>query len=280
MSALKFEQVLKRFHGNSSEESWEQWAKKFSLVASLQNWSDADQVKYLPLFLEGQAWDVYSQLTPRSTSTKEALFSAMASAFDPSPSEAWKAFQGRKYQQGESVDGYLADLRRLLILSGTQPESAPSVLSEKFCAGLPETVSAQVRLSAAPEGSLDLTTCLLRARVLLHSPQGAMRTSRTADDKRQSRDGKGSTHRRRIICFNCGQPGHVRRDCPRKKNGTTTNTAPTVADSDYYGQVQSGRDRPGSGGTASRAPASGAQESSVSGNEAGLPSTTGFGSPL
>ncbi|KAF4752572.1 hypothetical protein FOZ63_016619, partial [Perkinsus olseni] len=197
MSALKFEQVLKRFHGNSSEESWEQWAKKFSLVASLQNWSDADQVKYLPLFLEGQAWDVYSQLTPRSTSTKEALFSAMASAFDPSPSEAWKAFQGRKYQQGESVDGYLADLRRLLILSG-----------------LPETVSAQVRLSAAPEGSLDLTTCLLRARVLLHSPQGAMRTSRTADDKRQSRDGKGSTHRRRIICFNCGQPGHVRRDCP------------------------------------------------------------------
>ncbi|KAF4647793.1 hypothetical protein FOZ61_003661, partial [Perkinsus olseni] len=33
-------------------------------------------------------------------------------------------------------------------------------------------------------------------------------------------------------------------DCPRKKNGTTTNTAPTMADSDYYGQVQSGGDRP------------------------------------
>ncbi|KAF4648181.1 hypothetical protein FOL46_003260, partial [Perkinsus olseni] len=121
-------------------------------------------------------------LTPRSTSTKEALFSAMASAFDPSPSEAWKAFQDRRYQQGESVDGYLADLRRLLILSG-----------------LPETVSAQVRLSAAPEGSLDLTKCLLRARVLLHSPQGAMRTSRTANDKRQSRDGKGTALVRRMV---------------------------------------------------------------------------------
>ncbi|KAF4750573.1 hypothetical protein FOZ63_001376 [Perkinsus olseni] len=64
----------------------------------------------------------------------------MASALDPLPFEAWWALQDHKYQQNESADGYLADLRRLLVLSG-----------------LPETVSAQVRLSAAPEASLGLS---------------------------------------------------------------------------------------------------------------------------
>ncbi|KAF4685365.1 hypothetical protein FOZ60_006628 [Perkinsus olseni] len=152
MSAIKFEQVLKRYYGATSEEegdTFQHWLTKFELVSGIQGWNEEKQREYMPLFFEGPAWDVYESLPAATTATKGALVTAMEAAFSPTKSDAWVQFQARDFREG------------------TDPSTAPSVLAERFVAGLPSSAAEQIRLLAAPEGELDLSKAVLRARTLL-----------------------------------------------------------------------------------------------------------------
>ncbi|KAF4682729.1 hypothetical protein FOZ60_010202 [Perkinsus olseni] len=139
MSAIKFEQVLKRYYGATSEEegdTFQHWLTKFELVSGIQGWNEEKQREYMPLFFEGPAWDVYESLPAATTATKGALVTAMEAAFSPTKSDAWIQFQARDFREG------------------TDPSTAPSVLAERFVAGLPSSAAEQIRLLAAPEGPI------------------------------------------------------------------------------------------------------------------------------
>ncbi|KAF4651012.1 hypothetical protein FOZ61_010866 [Perkinsus olseni] len=136
MSAIKLEQVLKRYNGATSEEegdTFQHWLTKFELVGGIQDWNEEKQREYVPLFFEGPAWDVYESLPAATTATKGALVTAMEAAFSPTKSDAWVQFQARDFREG------------------TDPSTAPSVLAERFVAGLPSSAAEQIRLLAAPE---------------------------------------------------------------------------------------------------------------------------------
>ncbi|KAF4744069.1 hypothetical protein FOZ63_023601, partial [Perkinsus olseni] len=103
------------YYGATSEEegdTFQHWLTKFEL---------------------GPAWDVYESLPAATTATKGALVTAMEAAFSPTKSDAWVQFQARDFREG------------------TDPSTAPSVLAERFVAGLPSSAAEQIRLLAAPE---------------------------------------------------------------------------------------------------------------------------------
>ncbi len=45
------------------EQDWRSWLYDFELVASAENWTDAMKFQKIPIFLQGMACDIYSQLT-------------------------------------------------------------------------------------------------------------------------------------------------------------------------------------------------------------------------
>jgi hypothetical protein len=137
--SVKLDSVIAKFEGGSNEEVVE-WIKKVELIASLQVVQDT--AKFIPLFLHGAAFSVYDQLPADQKCDYEAVKKALISAFSLSKFQAYDRFRRRNLQSGESVDAYLADLRRLLSLMQASDES---VLVCQFVAGLPQEVASQVK---------------------------------------------------------------------------------------------------------------------------------------
>ena len=123
---------------------------------------------------------------------------------------------GGRLQPGETVDVFLAELRRLAVPFGGLSDN---MLSCAFVAGLPDTVKQLLRAGSRMD-ELPLAHILTRARAVLTDEVGvaaavsAMTVGAGASVKRADATSV-------LLCYQCNQPNHLARDCllRRKSRG-------------------------------------------------------------
>ncbi|KAG0719538.1 hypothetical protein GWK47_050258 [Chionoecetes opilio] len=188
-----------------------EWLEKLELVCRLRGITELHTV--VPLRLTAGAFSVYQQLNSADKNDFSKIKAALISAFAADKFVAYEQFVTRRLQDGESVDVYLAELRRLAALFGGIPDNG---LICAFVAGLPSSVSHILRAGSRLE-DLDITRVLSRARaVLVERVAGAGTTTPL--------DGSGRSHRTTpasisVVCHVCNQPNHYARDCLAGRGG-------------------------------------------------------------
>jgi len=139
------------------------------------------------------------------------------SAFASDAFMAYEQFIARKLQTGETVDVFMAELRKLAAPLGGLSDI---VLSCAFVAGLPDTVHQLLRASSRMD-TLTIEQLLARARVVMSEESdvaaavGGLRVGVSQSF--------GSTEVAvGPACFECNLPNHLAKDCLlRRRPGTT-----------------------------------------------------------
>jgi hypothetical protein len=202
---VKLSDVVLPFDGRNAEFS--KWVEKLELVSSLQGIKELE--KFLPLFLTDGAFAVYQMLPDDVKGDYKLLRMNLLQAFATDPVNAYDQFIARKLCPGESVDVFLADLKRLAGLVDSCGAS-DQWLKCAFIAGLPDHVRAQLR-AACSISSMSLEDVLGRARALLWSSSETCMVSAVARSA-----GRGQV----VTCYACGEVGHLKRLCPRRGSAT------------------------------------------------------------
>ena len=180
-----------------------------------------DLALVLPARLTGGAFAVWLQMPEHHRRSAEAVRNALYNAFAMDPLAAYDAYTSRRLQPGESVDVYLADLRRLATLYGGVPDRA---LACAFIAGLPDTVRSTIRAGTRAE-SLELVGIVARARAVLSDERVSLAAAATRGEARKVNHrvpAKQPLRHQPPRCWSCGEVGHIARKCP---NGRETASA-------------------------------------------------------
>ena len=234
MASMKIDNFLKPFAGRPGQ-SWEQFWEKFLVLADIQAWDDdAKMMKNFPLFLDGDAFLVYSRMSSGDRKKKDEVTKLMVQSFSMTKSSAYDAFVGRKYRMDESVDAYVADLQRLASLCGhavTGDDDAMVVA--QLVSGLPSTFARELRLAMAGK-DLKISACLDVIRAL-RSASTDIENQRVTSVTAAAAGGTAvdSALRKSVLCFRCGEVGHMRRNCPSANR--------TGKQQPSYGRANSGR---------------------------------------
>ena len=198
------------------------WLDKLKLVADLKGIEEGGLVKTIPLFLEGSAYDMYTELSDAEKASEAAIKKKLVKAFGVNRYVAYEMFSRRVWKEGEPVDVFITDLRKLARLAGMEGEE---VIRCAFVVGLPTTVSRELRASSSVD-EMTLPQLLDRARALmaeLHvGERSVVAVSAAPSAGKPEREAEQRSVReaepragRAIRCFRCGGP-HLIRNCPTK----------------------------------------------------------------
>lgn len=203
MATPRFADVITQFDGSSD---FAEWVKKLELVAKLQKVNELEN--FLPLYLVGKAFAVYDSLSDNDKSDYKRLKACLLKAFSLDSFSAFEGLLSRRLQVGESVDVYLADLRRLVGLIGDQQE----LLKTAFVCGLPTEMKVQLKAATAL-GSMKMEEVAERARTIsFEDRSGAISAVASRSGPRRN-----PSPAKRINCYRCGDPSHIARSCPTRK---------------------------------------------------------------
>jgi len=185
--------LIPEFGGGESQDV-DEWFDKAELVCELRGISQPETV--IPLRLAGGAFAVYQQLPSAEKKDFSKIKQALRTAFAVDSFLAYERFIVRKLQPGETVDVFLAELRKLAVSLGGLPDK---VLSCAFVAGLPDAVRQLLRASCRMD-TLTIEQLLARARAIMSEETdvvAAVRTEVTSSSKsKESAPGP--------VCFWCG----------------------------------------------------------------------------
>ena len=195
--------IIKNYADYNTSGEFSVWIEKLELVATLQKITD--KLAFLPLFLSGPAFSVYQQLSDDTKADYDKLKKELTTAFSTNSFSSYEQLRNRVLSEGELVDVYLADLRRLVNLMGQTV--ADPLLRCAFVAGLPADISLQLRSSVDVE-SMELSTLVSKARAMVATRShyssyacAAITENRTAN----------------LQCYNCSGTGHIARNCPSER---------------------------------------------------------------
>ena len=205
----KVDAVLRPFRNR--EDNLDEFWQQFLVVCKLQKLSDEKaRMGTLPLYLSGEAFTVWSSMEEADHEDDSKVKGRLAESFSMLPGEAY-SFVKRRKRVDESVDAYLADLRRLLGISGHKEDGGGKdpMLMEQFLAGLPKNLADQLRLSnAATASGLSIAAISSQARALC-----AVTAASAGTDQKAAVTGAVS-QQSSAMCYECNQTGHTKRDCP------------------------------------------------------------------
>ena len=199
--------LIEVFDGVDGKDICE-WLSKVEVVCKLRGMEN-DLAVVIPLRLQGGAFAVYQQLSDSDKKDADKVKKILKQAFATDNFAAYDQFIGRKLGPGESVDVYLADLKRLAGLFGGVSDST---LTCAFVSGLPEHVKQSLRVGARL-GEMVLQDIVQRAREIMVND---VHVAAAAVTKDASPTFVGSMHRKGE-CFQCGRSDHWLRDCPIRK---------------------------------------------------------------
>lgn len=203
--SVKLTDIITKYVDSATSGDFADWIEKLELVAKLQGITDLKT--FLPLFLNGAAFAVYKQLPEHETSDYARLKAALLQAFGVNCYAAYEMLQRRVLQEGETVDVYLAEIRKLVTLIGIG--NVEPLLKCAFMAGLPSDIAVQLKSVAAVE-TLGLNELVNRARMILSTRSSDATCAVGYNSSPKPRFGS---------CFACGNAGHFARDCPQQRGG-------------------------------------------------------------
>jgi len=225
--AGKLDGFLRPYRGGMDD--LDSFWKKIEVVAGLQKWNSAElQAANLPLFLEGEAFSIWSELSSDDQKDPSIVRTRMIEAFGITAAQAYRQFAQRCLRANEAIENYAAGLKRLLVLSGltVSDDGKNRVLIEQFITGLPADFARQLRLSGKTN---TIHECVDFVRMLRSAERAfGQTTSETTAAVRSfvpgaalhSNDQAGS--RRSVLCFRCNETGHIARYCPSSQRLQTT----------------------------------------------------------
>ena len=110
MSSIWLTDVVKKYSG---AEDIEAWLDQLKLILELQKTSGAsvDLAAVIPLFLEGQVYDVYAELGPDVCGNVDSLEGVLRVAFSLSPFMVFTKFQACSLWEGKILDAFLTNIR-------------------------------------------------------------------------------------------------------------------------------------------------------------------------
>lgn len=218
MASVRVSDLIKSYDGSGDVV---QWIEKVELVAKLQKISNV--AEFLPLFLTGPALAVYQQLDDSEKDNSSTIKRTLTGAFGLNPFQAYEQLTRKKWS-GEAVDAYLSEIRRLASLANVESET---LVKRAFIVGLPQKISRELRATAKVE-SLGMDAILHKARAYMaeyteehvvavageEHVVAAVAKRHTESFRNTSRQESrpGETTR----CYRCNGP-HVMKDCPVNK---------------------------------------------------------------
>ena len=239
--SLKVTDVLSRYGGCNDVSVW---LKQAHLAKELLKLEDLAVV--IPLFLDGPAFAVYEQLRNEDKKDAGKIEAALVTAFATDMFLAYDDFRARMWKPGESVDMFLADLKRLAGLANINTNGGDQRLIKlAFVMGLLETISAQLRATPNIDNML-LEAILQVARALMSNVKSKESTHVGAVGFSSSKplfkkalvrcficDGphykRNCPKIRTGLCFYCNKPGHTARNCNFTGNDEGALPAPTLS---------------------------------------------------
>ncbi len=244
--SIKISDIVSRFSGKQDDVSVSAWLEKVELAAKLLKIDQVETV--IPLFLEGQAFEVYQGLPDSVKGSAKSLKEGLIKAFGISPFQAFETLKTRVLQPGEAPDAFAADLRRLAGLMGCAPGATERIVVCQFVSGLPESCRQVVKsMKLGTELALDDVVTCAKSVLMERSEPRTMTYGMAAgrpESTKQSRaflntmgepsrcTGCGRQGHRRpdcqVRCYRCGEKGHVRARCPGNELGEVR-TAPAAS---------------------------------------------------
>ena len=197
--SVKLEGFVKPYSGKHMD--WDVFWSKYLVLADVSGWTtDDDVMKRLPLFLDGDAFLVYSKLSDTDKKDKKKVKTTMEKSLGVDKSAAYSQFMSRRLKADESIDAWVADLRRLLTQAGHKDAGdKDSVIIEQMLAGLQSDIARQVCLAFAGK-EITASGCADAVRALVAvNGQGRSVSAATG-----------------VRCHHCNEYGHIRKDCPQR----------------------------------------------------------------
>ena len=179
------------------------------------------QVKHMeliiPLRLMGGAFTVFQQLKEEDKRDFDQIKAALYSAFAADGFMAFDQFVERQLHHGESVDVYLADLRRLSVLFGGVSNQG---LVCAFVQGLPGRVKSLLRASTRMDRlSIDQLLARVRASMKDNTIETGLAVAAVQATQDETKSPDNEDLYDFITCHRCYGPNHFAKDCKRPGTG-------------------------------------------------------------
>jgi len=173
----------------------------------------------IPLRLTGGAFAVYQQLPPAEKRDFGRIKQALQTAFAADSFSAYEQFFARKLQPGETVDVFMAELRKFTVPLGGLSDK---MLSCAFVAGLPAAVR-QLLSASCRMDTLTVEQLLTRARAIMSEESNVAAVSGTRAGVAMSSESTETVSVSGPVCCECILPNHLAKDCLlRRRAGATS----------------------------------------------------------
>lgn len=240
---------------SSGEPSdWIAWKRVFENTRTLKGWNDVEAKNQLVAAMEGMACRNVADIpTDGEDVTWKTLMAAYSNRFLPPATgkAARRDFAAARQVEKESMVQWHTRVRETFLRAYPEQNAEESIdLIEKFLFGI---YNPRVREGAVNENP-DTMTAALNVAVTKSANLLALRESDGFRGRGygimavNGEPADGSIDAIDKDCYNCGQRGHLQRDCPRRRRSANDGRFQPRSWSSESTSTRSGRGRRGTGG--------------------------------